>query len=149
MVHQTLHDSWRAGTVPYMTDRDVSWVACPVIAGGPIADLEDDQLQWKCEFCGHRNVITVDAEEIPTEASVDYIEEVPPTAAAGNGCHCSSLRRRAAGVCVAVCVLCVCCVCAVCVLCVCCVCAVCAVCCVCMIRLQFVADGRNARPYLT
>ena len=44
--------------------------------------LEEDQLLWKCEFCGHRNAITLDAEEVPTESSVDYIEEVPATATA-------------------------------------------------------------------
>lgn len=53
--------------------------------GAVIEDLADDQLLWKCEFCSHRNIINVDPEEIPTDSSVDYIEEVPATAHVGAG----------------------------------------------------------------
>jgi hypothetical protein len=43
--------------------------------------------------CVSPQVITIDAEEIPSESSVDYIEEVPASAAAGN-VHCPLAHNR-------------------------------------------------------
>jgi len=36
---------------------------------------DEDQSIWKCSFCGHRNVIEIDKEEIPKGETIDYIIE--------------------------------------------------------------------------
>ena len=61
-------------------ESETATVTTPVAAAAaapapanPAADLDDGQMLWKCEFCGHRNVVLLDAEEIPREESLDYI----------------------------------------------------------------------------
>ena len=46
--------------------------------------LEEGELLWQCEFCGTNNVVAMDAEEVPTEGSYDYMLAPAPEAPAGS-----------------------------------------------------------------
>jgi len=35
--------------------------------------LDDGDHIWKCEFCGHKNVVSIEKEEIPTKDAINYI----------------------------------------------------------------------------
>ena len=39
--------------------------------------MDDDDQLWRCEFCGHNNVINLETEEIPTKDAVNYVLEHP------------------------------------------------------------------------
>jgi hypothetical protein len=77
-------------TLATVAETDES-VSTPVVAAAPAPDArsdlptEDGQWLWKCEFCGNRNVVLLDAEEIPKEESLDYIEATATTAGASGG----------------------------------------------------------------
>jgi len=36
---------------------------------------DEEQRIWKCSFCGHRNIIEIDEEEMPKGETIDYIIE--------------------------------------------------------------------------
>ena len=38
-------------------------------------EADDEDKLWKCEFCNHMNVLTIDDEEMPVKESVNYILE--------------------------------------------------------------------------
>ena len=39
--------------------------------------MDDDDQLWRCEFCGHNNVVNLEQEEIPTKDAVNYVLEHP------------------------------------------------------------------------
>jgi hypothetical protein len=43
-----------------------------------VAELIGEEQVWPCEFCNHRNIISVEAEEKPKEEAVSYILEAAP-----------------------------------------------------------------------
>ena len=50
-------------------------------AEGPdVSGMEEGDLLWMCEFCGTRNVVSLDIEEVPASESVDYVLEAAPAA---------------------------------------------------------------------
>src|SRR3989338_4283079 len=66
-----------AADVEEVATATATGAALPVPADCAVVWKEGEPYPWECEFCGQRREINLEAEELPTAATVDYVLATP------------------------------------------------------------------------